>query len=262
MGNNTTHAPLLSLLFSRLNSSSSFRLSLGETCSSLLMSFMLLAGLAPACPCPSCTAESSAGCSTPDSASPVLHRERSPPLACWQLSLMQARRLWCAFCAARVHYWLMFTLESTRTLRSLSVKLLCRQSASARTAHRAVLPQVQDLALPIVKLHEIPAGSFLQLVDVPLNRSTTIWCIIPSESPFGQTVCIGPCVSVIQIQLNYIWDQSCLGPICVAPLAQKDRGKVFDNCARPCKVCDEERGPACVDASYTYNGISILSLIF
>ena len=47
-----------------------------------------------------------------------------------------------------------------------------------------VPPQVQDFALPLVEQHEAPVSPFLQLVQVPLNGSTTLWCIGPS-SQFG-----------------------------------------------------------------------------
>jgi len=36
---------------------------------------------------------------------------------------------------------------------------------------------VLDLACPFVELHEIPVGPFLQLAEVLLNGSTTIWSI-------------------------------------------------------------------------------------
>lgn len=47
--------------------------------------------------------------------------------------------------------------------------------------HEAICPRVQNLALPIVKLHEIPARPFLQPVDVPLDSSTTVWHISHSS---------------------------------------------------------------------------------
>lgn len=111
------------VLFSGVNSSSSFRLSKDKKCSIPLLSFMVLAGLAPGRPCPLVLGN------------PVLATAlQEGPYQCWVerkilsfglLSLRQTRRL-LIFCAARAHYWLMFSLESTRTPRSVSVKLLPR----------------------------------------------------------------------------------------------------------------------------------------
>ncbi|KAK4831783.1 hypothetical protein QYF61_019096, partial [Mycteria americana] len=47
--------------------------------------------------------------------------------------------------------------------------------------HGVVPPQVQDFALPLVELHEVPASPFLQPVQVPLDGSTTLWCISHSS---------------------------------------------------------------------------------
>jgi len=38
-------------------------------------------------------------------------------------------------------------------------------------------PQVQDFALPLAELHEVPVSSFLQTAEVPLDGSTTLWSV-------------------------------------------------------------------------------------
>jgi len=43
--------------------------------------------------------------------------------------------------------------------------------------HEVVLPQVQDPALALVDLHQVPLCSTLQPVQVSLNGSTAFWCI-------------------------------------------------------------------------------------
>ncbi|KAK4818982.1 LOW QUALITY PROTEIN: hypothetical protein QYF61_022649 [Mycteria americana] len=50
--------------------------------------------------------------------------------------------------------------------------------------HGVVPPQVQDLALLLVEVHEVPVSPFLQPVEVPLDGSMTLWCISHS-SQFG-----------------------------------------------------------------------------
>ena len=43
--------------------------------------------------------------------------------------------------------------------------------------HGIVPPQGQDFALPFAELHEVPLGPFLQLDEILLDGSTTLWCI-------------------------------------------------------------------------------------
>lgn len=45
----------------------------------------------------------------------------------------------------------------------------------------AVLPQLQNFALPLVDLYEATAKPFLQPVQVPLDGILTLWCISPSS---------------------------------------------------------------------------------
>jgi len=47
--------------------------------------------------------------------------------------------------------------------------------------HGVVPPQVQDPALMLVELHEVPLHPTLQYVQVSLNGSTTFWCICHSS---------------------------------------------------------------------------------
>ncbi|KAK4809169.1 hypothetical protein QYF61_006427 [Mycteria americana] len=91
------------------------------------------------------------------------------------LYLMQPR-IPLAFCAARAHYWLMFNLVPTRILRSFFARLLSSWVAPS-IYWGGILPQVQVFALLLVELHEVPLSLFLQPVEVPLDGSTTLWCI-------------------------------------------------------------------------------------
>jgi len=50
--------------------------------------------------------------------------------------------------------------------------------------HGVVPPLVQDSALPIVDLHQVPVSLVLRPVKNPLNGSTTLWRINHSSS-FG-----------------------------------------------------------------------------
>ncbi|KAK4810833.1 hypothetical protein QYF61_008805 [Mycteria americana] len=47
--------------------------------------------------------------------------------------------------------------------------------------HQDPQVQVQDFALPLVELHEVPVSPFLQSVQVPLDGSTTLWHISHSS---------------------------------------------------------------------------------
>jgi len=74
-----------------------------------------------------------------------------------------------AFLATRAHYWLMVNLSFTRTPRSLSTELLSSRSAPKPVlVPGVVLPQVQDPALALVELHQVPLCPTLQPVQVSL----------------------------------------------------------------------------------------------
>jgi len=82
-----------------------------------------------------------------------------------------------AFLATRAHCWLMVNLSSTRTPRSLSAELLSSRSAPACTGAGVFPPQVQDPALALVQLHQVPLRPTLKPVHVSLNGSTAFHCI-------------------------------------------------------------------------------------
>lgn len=42
-------------------------------------------------------------------------------------------------------------------------------------------PQVQDLSLPFVELHEVLISAFFHLLEVHVNGSTPFWCISHSD---------------------------------------------------------------------------------
>ncbi|KAK4811113.1 LOW QUALITY PROTEIN: hypothetical protein QYF61_016399 [Mycteria americana] len=75
--------------------------------------------------------------------------------------------------------------------------------------HGIIPPQVQDLALPLVELHEVPPIS--PLVEVPLNVSTTIW-YISNYSHFSM-ICrlaegsLCPIIQVMNEVIKQYWSQ-------------------------------------------------------
>ena len=151
----------LSLVFSRLNGPDILSLSSYVRAPVPSSSLWPFAGLAPVCPCLSCTGEPSTGPNT----SGVLSRgEGWPPLTCWQYSA------WCSpgsFWASAVtaHWWLMVSLVSTRTPRTFSAELLSSWLAQPVLVSGAAPPRGQNLALPSVELHEVPVSSFFQPVE-------------------------------------------------------------------------------------------------
>lgn len=150
--------------FSRLNRSSSFRLSLGKNCSDALMSFMALAALAPACPCTSYNGEPSAEHSTPDKASPVLSRGENPIFWSAGNAVPHADQEAVSLCAAGVHYWLTFNLESIRTPKSFSVKLLPRQSAPSLYRYmRLFFPRCRIWYFPLLNFMRFLPAHFSSL---------------------------------------------------------------------------------------------------
>ena len=73
-----------------------------------------------------------------------------------------------AFWAVSAHCWLMPSFSSTSTPKSFSAGLLSIPSSPVLILG-AALTQVQDLALGLVELHEIPTVPPLQLVQVSLD---------------------------------------------------------------------------------------------
>lgn len=92
----------------------------------------------------------------------VLSRgEELAPLDQLATHLKQARIL-LAFFATRTHCWLVFSLVSARAPGSFSAKLLSNWMGPSifwcLGLSPSQCPQVQDIALPLVELHEAPAN--------------------------------------------------------------------------------------------------------
>lgn len=79
--------------------------------------------------------------------------------------------------APRAHCWLMFYLETTRTSRSFSAKLLSRWVTPT-------LILVQNFAL-FVELKGVPVSPLFQLVSVPLDGIVILWCISYCSQSWG-----------------------------------------------------------------------------
>lgn len=77
--------------------------------------------------------------------------------------LMQHRIL-LVFSASRAPCCLMVNLESTRTPRCFSAKLLSSWSAPACAAAWGCSPQVKDFVFPCVEPHELPVGLLFSLL--------------------------------------------------------------------------------------------------
>jgi len=76
----------------------------------------------------------------------------------------------------------MFIFLSSKTPRSFNEKLLFQLIGPQHIlVHGAIPPQVQDFAFPLVGLHEAPASSFLQPVEVPLDGNTSLQCVSHSS---------------------------------------------------------------------------------
>lgn len=147
--------PSSSLLFSRLNSPSSFRLSAQRKCSCVFITFMALFW------------------TQFNNISMPLYwgsqnwtwqaeqRERSFPFTCWQHSSQHSPG-GCWHSGALLGHGLP---ADSRTPRSFSAfQLLCPQPVPG---HGIVPPQVQDLAFPLLEFHKVLIYSVLQPVEVP-----------------------------------------------------------------------------------------------
>lgn len=156
---------VLSLLFSQLNKSTSFNL-LYVSCSSPWPSFHPSLGYLQYIPDSLLTALDIA----PRCVSPGLREKIISFDLMAMLCLMQPRRLLDVI-AARTYCWLMVSLF-TSTHRSFSVKLLFQQFRPQPVAlHHFFSPQVQKFTFPFVRLHEVPAASFLQPAKVSVIAS-------------------------------------------------------------------------------------------
>ena len=93
------------------------------------------------------------------------------------LFLMQPKTL-LAFFAARAHCWLMFNFWCPPGPQGPFLPSCFPAGCPHHTlVHGVVLPQVQDLAFPLVELQEVPVSLFLPPLPMPLNGSTTACCI-------------------------------------------------------------------------------------
>lgn len=110
--------------------------------------------------------------------SPVLSREGSSPLTCWQkLFLTQPEKLF-TFFAARAYCWYVFNLLFSREIKMFFCKAAFHLvSPQHNLVHGIVSLQLQGSAFPLVELHEFPVGPFLQPVEVPLDGSASIWYV-------------------------------------------------------------------------------------
>lgn len=80
--------------------------------------------------------------------------------------------------ATRARCWLMLNLVFSSTHKSFSIKLLSHWLISSMSWCLHLFPHwVQDLALLIVELREVPAVPFLQPTEVSLDGYTTLWHI-------------------------------------------------------------------------------------
>lgn len=77
------------------------------------------------------------------------------------------------FIARRTHCWLRFNLVSSRASSPLSAKLLQLGNPQHTLVRGVVLPQVQDLAFPLVEFHEVLVRPFLQPVKIPQPATYT-----------------------------------------------------------------------------------------
>lgn len=122
----------------------------------------------PESPCLSCTRSPALGTATQMCLSTAEQRGRISSLATLAAHwLMQPRRL-LAFFAAGMCFRLPVNFVSTRSL-------------SAR--QEAFPPPEWNFALPSAGLPEVPAGSVLQPIKVPLTGSTSVWCHQPPLPP-------------------------------------------------------------------------------
>ena len=160
-------------------------------------------GLAPVCPCLSCSVESRTGLRSPD----VSHQcwtegKGLRPSAWWQHS---------SECSPGNH-WHTFMQGpiagsfSTWTPRYFFLQIYFPDSHSQCVLlHEVIPPQVQRFALPFAELCKTPVNLLLQPVEVLLNGSATIWYI--GHSCQFCIVCKlaeGECCPIIQVIIQNI----------------------------------------------------------
>jgi len=86
--------------------------------------------------------------------------------------LMKPRTLLAS--AAKVHCCLMVNLVSIGITENLFCKSSSQLPRPSALAQGAILPPVQQLAFPFIELYKVPAGLFLQLVEVSVSGVTKV----------------------------------------------------------------------------------------
>ena len=117
------------------------------------------AGLSPVCPCPSCTGEPSTGPSTPGVASPVLSRGEGSPSLDWQCFASPGNHSPSLHKGTSLPHGQPGAHQDPQVLPR---KAGCRWPPACPGAWGCS----QDFALLLVELREVPAGPFLQPVEV------------------------------------------------------------------------------------------------
>lgn len=101
-----------------------------------------------------------------------------PSLACReeqpQKLTYAGHRMLFLFFTAGTHCWIVLNL-STMTAGSFTAQLISSQLPLACAGAWSYSSLGAGLGI-YIKLHGVPASPFIQLLDVPLNGSTPIWC--------------------------------------------------------------------------------------
>lgn len=84
------------------------------------------------------------------------------------------------FLAARTHCWFMFNFMSSRTPRI--PRTFCRTAFQLGSWQHVlvpgvVLPELQDFALSLSKLHDVPAIPPVQPIKIPLDGCAALWWV-------------------------------------------------------------------------------------
>lgn len=153
----------LSILFSRMNRPSSFSLFLHEQSSRPFIISMLICRLYVACPSDS-TPDLSLQCWTEEKDYLLWHAGNDLPNA--------AQNVVSLLCGADLLAHGPPGSQGISLQRTLPAGHLL-----VFTGGCFILSQAQHFAPPPIELHCMPFRPILQLIEVPLNNNTTIWCI-------------------------------------------------------------------------------------
>lgn len=130
-------------------------------------------------PCSSCTVEPKFEPNTPDGSFWEKRKEKRVRIISLLATflLMQPRRL-LIFVAARVCFWSLVNIQSTRSSISFNVKLLFNWYVTHHESVRGIISaKMKIFLLSFVEFCEIPVYTVLPLDEVPLNDIPTTWCI-------------------------------------------------------------------------------------